>query len=155
MPRCASFLLTCLLSVLLGACDRQSPQPQTCAPTAYDEIGPFYRPGAPARNTVGSGYVVSGQVVSARDCKPLTNTRLEFWLVNESGEYDDAHRATVFADGKGFYQFQSNRPSDYVGRLPHIHMMVTAEGHEQLITQHYPKEGEAAAVFNLVLEPRP
>lgn len=153
MSRLASSLLPCLLLILLGACDRQTAPPKTCEPTPYDEIGPFYRPGAPVRNTVGSGYLLSGQVVSATECRPLPNTRLEFWLVNANGEYDDAHRATVYADAKGLYQFQSNRPSDYIGRLPHIHMMVTADGHEQLITQHYPKESETKAEFNLVLAP--
>src|SRR3712207_7896038 len=31
------------------------------------------------------------------DCKPIGNARIEFWLANPRGEYDDAHRATVFA----------------------------------------------------------
>lgn len=155
MSRSPLSLAPCLLLIFLGACDRQSTIQKTCEPTAYDEIGPFYRPGAPTRSTVGSGYTLSGQVVSVAGCRPLPNTRLELWLVNEKGEYDDAHRATVYADAKGFYQFKSNHPTDYVGRLPHIHMMVTADGHEQLITQHYPKEGESKAEFKLVLAPLP
>ncbi len=147
--------LSCLLLSFLSACDRQLIPAQNCKPTPYDEIGPFYRPGAPVRGRVGTGYVLSGQVLSVTGCKPLPNSRLEFWLVNPAGQYDDAHRATVSADRQGAYRFESNRPTDYVGRLPHIHMMVSAEGHEQLITQHYPQPDESEAKFNLVLAPLP
>ncbi len=144
----AAIFLTALMT-----CDSQAAKVTRCEPTPFDEIGPFYRPGAPVRSTVGSGYVLSGQVLSSKGCRPLPKARIEFWLVNPHGEYDDDHRATVFADRQGFYRFESNRPTDYVGRLPHIHIMVTADGHEQLITQHYPKQNEATAEFNLVLVP--
>jgi protocatechuate 3,4-dioxygenase beta subunit len=144
-----------LLTISLSACDRPAAPPQTCTPTPYDEIGPFYRPGAPERETVGTGYLLTGQVLSVSGCRPLANSRLEFWLVNPQGEYDDAHRATVHADSQGRYRFTCNRPTDYRDRLPHIHIMVTAPGHEQLITQHYPATGAAEATFNLVLAPVP
>lgn len=148
-------VLACLLLVCLAACDPQSAPVANCKPTPFDELGPFYRPGAPVRARVGNGYVLSGQVRSVTGCQPLPSSRIEFWLVNPEGQYDDAHRATVYSDSKGYYRFESNRPTDYVGRLPHIHMMVTAEGHEQLITQHYPKANEAEAEFNMVLAPMP
>lgn len=144
-------ILACLLLVSLAACDPQPAPIANCQPTPFDEIGPFYRPGAPIRSKVGEGYLLSGQVRSVSGCQPIPNSRIEFWMVNSEGHYDDAHRATVYSDRKGYYQFESNRPTDYVGRLPHIHMMVTAAGHEQLITQHYPKTNESEAEFNLVL----
>ncbi|MBU1641347.1 MAG: intradiol ring-cleavage dioxygenase [Proteobacteria bacterium] len=146
--------LLLLLSTLFTACD-SNPVPQEnrqCLPTPYDEIGPFYRPNAPERNKVGKGYVLSGQVLSEDGCKPLPKSKIEIWLVNPKGEYDDAHRATVITDRKGKYHFESNRPTDYVGRLPHLHLKITANGHQELITQHYPKEGENKAVFDIVLE---
>jgi len=146
-------LCSSILFVTLVAIPHQAAHAEECMPTPFDEIGPFYRPEAPLRSQVGTGYLLSGQVRSAQGCKPLPNSRIEFWLVNPQGEYDDSHRATVHADRNGRYRFESNRPSDYVGRLPHIHMMVTAAGHEQLITQHYPKAGEHEAVFDLVLVP--
>ncbi len=139
--------------VLLG-CGEEPVTPRTdCRPTQYEEIGPFYRPKAPVRNKVGEGYRLTGTVLSAGDCRVLPKTRIEFWLVNPKGEYDDAHRATVFADRKGRYRFQCNRPTDYVGRKPHIHIMVSAAGYEQLITQHYPRENSSDGVFDLVLVP--
>jgi protocatechuate 3,4-dioxygenase beta subunit len=72
-----------------------------CKPTQPDMLGPFYEPGAPVRSSVGSGYVLSGAVLAAEECKPIPNARVEFWLTNPRGEYDDAHRATVFAGERG------------------------------------------------------
>lgn len=137
-----------------GGCRDRPEQPKGCVATPFDEIGPFYRPGAPRRDKVGEGYLLSGRVLSVQGCRPLPGSRLEIWLVNPQGEYDDAHRATLISDRQGFYRFESNRPTDYVGRLPHIHIMVTADGHQQLITQHYPKPGQSVGEFDLVLEPR-
>ena len=89
---------------------KQSPPPETadshaaggggsanCKPTQPDMLGPFYEPGAPVRTSVGSGYVLSGTVLGATECKPIPNAHIEFWLANPRGDYDDAHRATVFA----------------------------------------------------------
>ena len=126
---------------------------KNCEPTSFDEMGPFYRPNAPIRNRVGSGYFLEGKVLSSIKCAPLPKAKIEFWLVNSDGEYDDAHRATVIADSRGNYTFESNKPTDYYRRLPHIHMRITAHGHEELITQHYPKEGADRAEFDIVLSP--
>jgi protocatechuate 3,4-dioxygenase beta subunit len=122
-----------------------------CEPTQPDMLGPFYEPGAPVRTSVGSGYVLSGAVLAADDCKPIGNARIEFWLANPRGEYDDAHRATVFAGERGGYRFESNVPVSYGGRPPHIHLRVRAPGYEELVTQHYPEPGQTKAKFDLVL----
>ena len=122
-----------------------------CKPTQPDMLGPFYEPGAPVRTRVGSGYVLSGAVLAAEECKPIPNARIEFWLANSRGEYDDAHRATVFAGERGEYRFQSNVPVSYGGRPPHIHVRVRAPGYEELVTQHYPERGQRKANFDPVL----
>ena len=122
-----------------------------CEPTQPDMLGPFYEPGAPVRTSVGSGYVLSGAVLAAEECKPIGSARIEFWLANPRGEYDDAHRATVFASERGGYRFESNVPVSYGGRPPHIHLRVRAPGYEELVTQHYPKPGQRKANFDLVL----
>jgi catechol 1,2-dioxygenase len=67
------------------------------------------------------------------------------------GDYDDAHRATVFAGESGEYRFESNVPVSYGGRPPHIHVRVRAPGFEELVTQHYPERGQRKATFDLVL----
>jgi catechol 1,2-dioxygenase len=125
--------------------------PANCKPTQPDMLGPFYEPGAPVRTSVGSGYVLSGNVLAAAECKPVPNAHIEFWLVNPRGDYDDAHRATVLAGKRGRYHFESNVPVSYGGRPPHIHVRVNAPGYEELVTQHYPERGQRKANFDLVL----
>jgi len=122
-----------------------------CKPTQPDMLGPFYEPGAPVQTSVGSGYMHSGRVLAAAECKPIPNAHIEFWLANPSGEYDDAHRATVFAGQRGRYRLESNVPVSYGGRPPHIHVRVRAPGYEELVTQHYPQRGQRKANFELVL----
>jgi catechol 1,2-dioxygenase len=103
------------------------------------------------RRSVGSGYELSGTVLTAQECKPIPDARIEFWLANPRGEYDDAHRATVFAGERGEYRFQSNMPVSYGSRPPHIHVRVSAPGYEELVTQHYPQRAQRKANFDLVL----
>jgi protocatechuate 3,4-dioxygenase beta subunit len=114
-------------------------------------LGPFYEPDAPVRTSVGSGYVLSGAVLAADSCEPIRDAQIEFWLANPEGVYDDAHRATVPAEGE--YRFESNVPVPYQGRPPHVHLRVTAPGYQELVTQHYPDAGQTEATFDLVLEP--
>ena len=124
-----------------------------CEPTPPDMMGPYYEPDAPVRTSVGRGYVLSGAVLTAGSCEPIHDARIEFWLANPEGEYDDAHRATVPAGAGGRYRFESNVPVSYGGRPPHIHVRVTAPGYRELVTQHYPEDGQTEANFDLILEP--
>lgn len=125
-----------------------------CEPTRADALGPFYQPNAPVRASVGQGYVLTGTVRLLGGCRPVPGARIEFWLANPQGEYDDAHRATVIAGPGGEYRFESNVPPPYGGRPPHVHLRVTAPGSGQaLVTQHYPRPGQTEAVFDLVLAP--
>jgi protocatechuate 3,4-dioxygenase beta subunit len=125
--------------------------PANCAPTQPDMLGPFYEPGAPVRTSIGSGYVLSGTVLAAEECKPIPNARIEFWLANPRGDYDDVHRATVLAGERGRYRLESNVPVSYGGRPPHIHVRVRTPGYEELITQHCPERDQRKANFDLVL----
>jgi protocatechuate 3,4-dioxygenase beta subunit len=147
MARLAALLLA-MLAVTAGSAG--SGAAQRCTPTRADALGPFYEPGAPVRSKVGSGYVLSGRVLTTA-CRAIARARIEFWLVNPRGRYDDAHRATVFARRDGRYRFESNRPPGYESRPPHIHVRVTARGFRTLVTQHYPRGTRTSAVFNLVL----
>jgi len=129
------------------------PWAATCTPTEPDMLGPFYKPNAPARMSVGTGYVLKGVVRSSADCSPLPGAVLELWLAGPDGKYDDVHRATITADDSGAYRFESNVPPAYYGRPPHIHLRVSAKGFKTLVTQHYPEKGANGAVFNVVLIP--
>jgi len=124
-----------------------------CPPTPPDSLGPYYKPDAPVRSEVGQGYELSGTVRSADDCTPIEGAKIEFWLAGPDGDYDDRHRATLFADARGEYNFRSNYPSRYFFRPPHIHLRVSAEGFRTLVTQHYPEEGASDARMDLVLVP--
>lgn len=147
------YLMNCLSILLLLLATVGYTLAVTCSPTQWDEIGPFYRPNAPERTSIGKGYLLSGTVRSAADCRPLRNARIEIWQAGPDGAYDDAHRATLFSDHAGRYRLQTSMPSPYGRRPPHIHILVDAKGFEGLITQHYPKKGKKGATFDLVLEP--
>lgn len=148
------FLSVVLLLCAVGnlSCQRDDQVKNQCLPTPYGEIGPMYRPNAPLRDTVGKGYVLFGRVLSAEDCQPLVGSRIELWLVGPSGQYGDEYRATIITGKTGAYRFECDPPPAYVGRPPHIHIMVTADNHERLITQHYPTSGVVKTQFDLVLE---
>ena len=124
-----------------------------CEPTQPAMLGPYYVPDAPVRTSVDTGYVTSGNVLSADGCEPIPGAQIEFWLANSQGVYDDAHRATVLTGEQGEYRFESNFPGLYENRPPHIHVRVTAPGHQELVTQHYPEAGQTEATFDLVLVP--
>lgn len=126
---------------------------QTCKPTEADALGPFYKPGAPLRSQIGHGYVLTGFVRSAADCKPVANARIEVWQAGLAGRYDDAHRATLLSDAAGSYRLETHFPPPYSGRPSHIHIKVEAPGFLRLVTQHYPGKGAKEANFDLVLIP--
>lgn len=124
-----------------------------CVPTPADYLGPFYEPGAPVRSSVGEGYILEGVIMSTIDCSPIAKARIELWLANPAGSYDDAHRATIFSDETGGYSFESNFPPGYYGRPPHIHIRISADGFKTLATQHYPDRGNSSGIFDIVLVP--
>ncbi len=126
-----------------------------CIPTSPDAEGPFYRAGAPLRSSVGKGYLLLGEVKSAADCQPVAGAKIEFWMTGPDGRYGDSWRATTFSREDGRYFFESHVPGPYGSRPPHIHLLVTAPGFAELITQHYPEPGQGEAVFDLVLIPEP
>lgn len=124
-----------------------------CAPTLPDATGPFYKPNAPVRNSVGSGYELRGVVMSTQDCLPIPQARIEFWMAGPDGEYKDEYRATVMPNRTGEYYFKSHLPPSYFNRPPHIHVRVSADGFKTLVTQHYPESGSKLGTLDLVLIP--
>jgi protocatechuate 3,4-dioxygenase beta subunit len=150
----AALSLAGSLSLVIFAVAAAAAAPEyKCPPTPEDALGPMYKPDAPERDTVGKGYVLAGVVKSARDCASIPGARIEFWLAGPDGNYDDDHRATVRVGQSGAYRFESNYPPKYSFRPPHIHLKVTAPGFKTLVTQHYPKQGQTQATFDLVLVP--
>jgi protocatechuate 3,4-dioxygenase beta subunit len=126
---------------------------QGCTPTRPDGEGPYYKPDAPERTSVGTGHLLKGMVKSTKDCAPIPGAKIEFWQVGPNAQYDDDHRATMYSDALGAYSFESNFPPAYESRPPHIHVRASAQGYQTLITQYYPADGETEGTFNLVLIP--
>lgn len=122
-----------------------------CPPTQPDSMGPFYKPNAPLRDSVGKGYELNGRVMSSRDCSPIPRASIELWLAGPDGDYKDDYRATVIPNDSGEYRFESHFPPSYLRRPPHIHMRVKADGFKTLTTQHYPKTGSKKGELDLVL----
>ena len=135
------------------ALSRSANSDTKCEPTPADYLGPFYKAGAPVRSRVGKGYQLTGLAISSADCSPIANAEIELWLTGPDGSYDDDHRATIFSNDSGQYQFESNFPPGYSGRPPHIHIRVSANGFNTLATQHYPAAGQKAGEFDTVLLP--
>jgi protocatechuate 3,4-dioxygenase beta subunit len=153
MRRIFSTILTVLVLCLMYPAQGKHLSAATCEPTSNDALGPFYKPNAPVRSSVGTGYVLQGVVRTAKDCSPVAGAMVELWLAGPNGEYDNAHRATIIADASGAYRFESNVPPPYYGRPPHIHLRISANGFATLVTQHYPAVGTRDAVFDIVLDP--
>jgi protocatechuate 3,4-dioxygenase beta subunit len=148
--RNTTLTIALLVAVALGAGPVAWAQPK-CAPTPRDMEGPFYKPGAPAREATGKGLIVSGAVRSAATCEGVKGARVEWWQANPKGEYDDAHRGMLTTAEGGAYRFETDFPPPYAGRPSHIHFKALVPGYRPLTTQLYPKAGQSAINFDLVL----
>lgn len=160
MKRSLSLQLVILLHLVVFAAALPQATPAAagpdwrCTPTPPDAQGPFYRPGAPLRRSLGEGYLLTGRVLSARTCDPVADARIEIWMTGPDGRYADRWRATRFSTRSGRYRLQSPFPGPYGSRPPHIHIIVNAAGFRELVTQHYPRPGSEQGTFDLVLIPR-
>jgi protocatechuate 3,4-dioxygenase beta subunit len=145
--------------MLLGACLSLCVVPitalaQQCRVTPRDQLGPFYKPNAPAQAELcasGSGgkerLVIAGRVLGMPDCRPLAGAMVEVWQADARGDYsqvgakpDDPGcllRASVLTDAEGRYGFTTILPGEYPGRQRHIHYRVSHKEYATLVTQLY------------------
>jgi protocatechuate 3,4-dioxygenase beta subunit len=123
-----------------------SPQRVTCSPTFDDGLSPSYKPDTPVRSVVGHGHVLTGVVLSSRDCQPIPNAKLEFWPEIEDKGHPEEQRAMLYTDSEGRYRFECDQPE-------HIHMRISAPGFRTLANNSYHPEGQPEGVFNIVLVP--
>ena len=127
---------------------------QQCKLTAADQLGPFFLPNQPVKDTICAGdsefpnqkkLYVRGRVLD-QDCRtPLPNYKVEVWQADSDGVYNRQGRdcaITVYSGEQGEYQFIALPPGQYtIGftRPRHIHFMATPNGtcHQSLVTQGY------------------
>jgi catechol 1,2-dioxygenase len=100
-------------------------------PTSFHGLGPFYRPGAPARTRLtdpgeaGDVLVVTGTVY-APDCRtPLAGAVLDVWQADHAGHYDIKEpanftdrtqfrlRGRLLTDAQGHYEIETILPGRY------------------------------------------
>jgi protocatechuate 3,4-dioxygenase beta subunit len=141
MRLCCSVLLTSVLALPLAAYG----QARCGAPTPNDIEGPFYKAGAPARESLAevaskAERLVLAGVVRSGDCKPLAGVSLDFWHADASGAYDNRgyrYRGVVTTDAQGRYRLETNLPPPYAGRPRHIHVKLQRSGGRVFTTQLY------------------
>ena len=129
-----------------------APDAYRCEPTLDDGAGPFGRAEPPLRGKIGRGHVLTGVVLSALDCNPIRNARVQLWQANRRGRYTTATSGTVVTNRAGRFRFEGPYPSSY-GPQPHIHIRVHAPVHRPLLTRYVPRPGARGGRVRLVLEP--
>jgi protocatechuate 3,4-dioxygenase beta subunit len=123
---------------LLGAEDKH--------PTQWNEIGPFYRKGAPGKTRLcresapGMPLDVSGDVFNTSGSR-VDGVSIEVWHADITGHYDIEGyecRGKFALDNRAAYGFTSVLPGHYPDRIAqHIHYLIQAPGHKPLVTQLY------------------
>jgi len=123
-----------------------SPEAAQCEPTIDDGLSPSYVADAPVRSVVGDGHVLSGLVVSSRDCRPIAEAKLELWPEYAGQGHPDRARATVYTDARGRYRFECDPPE-------HIHMRISAAGYVTIAQNSYHPDGRPEGEFDIALRP--
>ena len=123
-----------------------------CPASVPDGFGPFGKGTPPVRAKIGTGHVLTGVVLSSLDCKPIRRARVELWQANKQGRYVRAGSATVFTNAQGRFRLEGPLPPSYEGRPGHIHLRVSAPGHEQLLSRYEAVAGARRGTVRLVLQ---
>lgn len=129
-----------------GSAARAPGADASCPLTLDDGLSPTYVPNAPVRSKVGTGHVLTGRVLSGRDCSPIPGAKVEVWPEYPGGGHPDSARATLFTDASGGYRFECGPPD-------HIHMRISAAGHVTIAQNSYHPEGRRTGTFDIVLAP--
>jgi protocatechuate 3,4-dioxygenase, beta subunit len=142
---------------------------QPAALTPPQTTGPFYPTDwsgdadADLVRVTGEAAQAQGVVTHLRgrlraaDGTPLAGARIEIWQCDSRGIYRHPRdreaerdmgfqgRGRVVTAADGSYAFRTIRPVVYPGRTPHIHVLVSAPGRRDLVTQFYVADEPANA----------
>ena len=92
-----------------------------CEPTESNPGGTNnYIPDAPALDSLGEGFVITGLVRSADGCEPLEDVRIQVWLATETGG-EQNNRASVRTGADGRYRIETAPTVPQFGE-PNIHV---------------------------------
>ena len=149
LQRCAASGLLVAGAGFLGSVDEMfaaEEERRARPPTPRNEMGPFYRRGAPSQTILrapadaGLPLTVVGAVFDTRgEARP--DATIEVWQADHHGKYDlegYRYRAVLLPDAQGGYQIETVMPDHYPDRVAqHIHYLVKAPGCRPHVTQLY------------------
>ena len=139
-----------------GRGDPPEPEPpgrgreRTCKATRSNPGGTNnYIPDAPAAESLGSGFVITGRVRAADGCKPLEDVRVQVWLATETGGEQD-NRASVRTDADGRYRIETDPTVPQFGE-PNIHVGYDDGDYREVFIRRVVDLDDKRAVVDLTL----
>jgi hypothetical protein len=138
----------------VGDSGRGEPPPsddgRSCKPTRSNPGGTNnYIPEAPAADSLGSGFVVTGRVRAADGCKPLEDVRVQVWLATKTGSEQD-NRASVRTDADGRYRIETDPTVAQFGE-PNIHVGYDDGDYREVFIRRVVDLDDKRAVVDLTL----
>ena len=127
--------------------------PRRCKATQSNPGGTNnYIPDAPAAESLGSGFVITGRVRAADGCRPLRDVRIQVWLATETGGEQD-NRASVRTGEDGRYRIETAPTVPQFGE-PNIHVGYDDERYEPVFIRRVVDLDDERAVVDLTLARR-
>ena len=108
-----------------------------------------YIPDAPAAESLGDGFVITGRVRAADGCKQLEGIRVQVWLATETGGEQD-NRASVRTDGDGRYRIETDPTVPQFGE-PNIHVGYDDGEYREVFIRRVVDLDDKRAVVDLTL----
>ena len=111
-----------------------------------------YIPDAPRRDSLGSGFVITGLVRAADGCRALEDVRIQVWLATETGGEQD-NRASVRTDAEGRYRIETDPTIPQFGE-PNIHVGYDDGDYGEVFIRRVVDLDDERAVVDLTLARR-
>ena len=121
-----------------------------CKPTRSNPGGTNnYIPDAPAAESLGEGFLITGQVRAADDCQPLEDVRIQVWLATKTGGEQD-NRASVHTDADGVYRIETDPTVAQFGE-PNIHVGYDDGDYREVFIRRVVDLDDKRAIVDLTL----
>jgi hypothetical protein len=128
-------------------------RPRRCEATRSNPGGTNnYIPNAPVRESLGTGFVITGLVRAADGCAPLEGVRVQVWLATETGGEQD-NRASVRTGSDGRYRIETDPTIPQFGE-PNIHVGYDDDEYGEVFIRRVVDLDDERAVVNLTLARR-